>query len=153
GLFAAAPCFVMDSPERVKRCGHKPWQQQLARAVGLCTPRTLMTNDAAQAEEFLRSCPRGAIAKMLAAFAIYNEKKEERVVFTTALNEAHRQKLQDLRYCPMVFQERIEKQLELRITVVGRRLFAAAVDSMATPGAEVDWRERGLTLLRSWMPY
>jgi glutathione synthase/RimK-type ligase-like ATP-grasp enzyme len=53
----------------------------------------------------------------------------------------------------MVFQERVQKQLELRVTAIGSRLFAAAVDSQATAGAEVDWRERGVTLLRSWQPY
>lgn len=153
GLLSAAPCFVLDSPERVKRCGHKPRQQRLAREVGLFTPRTLMTNDATAAAEFLRSCKHGAIAKMLSAFAIYSDKNEEQVVFTTALSDAHLSKLSDLRFCPMVFQERIVKQLELRITVIGNRMYAAAVDSMAVPGAEVDWREKGLTLIRSWMPY
>lgn len=153
GLIAAAPCFVLDSPDLVKECGHKPRQQRLARELGLCTPRTLMTNQPAEAAAFLRSCPRGAIAKMLSAFAIYDEKKEEHVVYTTALSEEHVGKLGDLRFCPMVFQERIEKQLELRITVVGNRMFAAAIDSQAMPGAEVDWRERGVTLIRSWVPY
>jgi len=153
GMLAAAPCFVLDPPDLVKLCGHKPRQHQLARAVGMSTPRTLMTNDPAQAQEFLNSCAHGAIAKMLSPFAIYTDKNEEQVVFTTALNEQHVAKLQGLRYCPMVFQERIAKQLELRITVVGNRMFAAAVDSMATPGAEVDWRERGVTLIQSWVPY
>jgi glutathione synthase/RimK-type ligase-like ATP-grasp enzyme len=43
--------------------------------------------------------------------------------------------------------------MRLRITVIGSRMFAAAVDSQRTAGAEIDWRERGVTLLRSWMPY
>ncbi len=58
-----------------------------------------------------------------------------------------------LRLAPMVFQEQIYKRLELRITVVGSRMFAAAVDSARTAGAEVDWRERGVTLLQSWTEY
>lgn len=153
GLMAAAPCFVFDGPDRVERNGHKPRQQQLARELGLATPRTLMTRDAAQAERFLRSCEHGAIAKMLSGFAIYSEDNTEQVVFTTALNEEHLRQLSGLRYCPMVFQERVEKKLELRITVIGSRMYAAAVDSQSMPGAEVDWRERGLTLLRAWSPY
>jgi glutathione synthase/RimK-type ligase-like ATP-grasp enzyme len=153
GLMAAAPCFVLDPPDLVKLRGHKPWQQRIARELGLHTPRTLMTGDPAQAEAFLRSCELGAIAKMQSAFAIYTEDQTEQVVFTTALNEAHVRKLEGLRYCPMVFQERIEKRIELRITAIGNRLYAAAVDSQTTPGAEVDWRERGVTLIKSWAPY
>lgn len=153
GMLTAAPCFVLDPPDLVKHCGNKPWQQRLARECGLATPRTLMTNNVEQAREFLKSCTHGAIAKMLSAFAVYGERNEERVVFTTALKAEHIEKLDGLRYCPMVFQERIEKRLELRITAIGRRLFAAAVDSGRMPGAEVDWREKGLALINAWSAY
>ena len=153
GIVAAAPCFVLDPPELVRKNGHKPQQQRIARAVGLETPRTLMTNDSDAARAFVQSCPHGAVTKMLSAFAIYDEKHTEKVVFTTALTPEHLHKLDGLRYCPMVFQERIAKHRELRITVLGRRIFAAAVDSARTPGAEVDWRERGVTLINDWTPY
>lgn len=153
GMMAAAPCFVMDPPDLVRARGHKPFQQRLARELGLATPRTLMTNDPEQAREFIASCPGGAIAKMLSAFPVYDENGEEQVVFTTSLTEEHLDKLDGLRFSPMVFQEKVQKRLELRITVVGSRMFTAAVDSQSTVGAEVDWRERGVTLLRSWQPY
>lgn len=153
GILAAAPCFIMDSPDLVRRRGHKPMQQRLAREVGLATPRTLMTNDPDEARAFIASCPGGAIAKMLSAFPIMDEDGVEQVVFTTALTDQHVAELDGLRFSPMVFQEQLQKRLELRITVIGTQMFAAAVDSARTEGAEVDWRERGVTLLRSWMPY
>jgi hypothetical protein len=153
GVMAAAPCFVMDPPDLVRERGHKPQQQRLARELGLATPRTLMTNDPEQARAFIASCPGGAIAKMLSAFPIMSETGEEQVVFTTSLTHEHLDKLEGLRYSPMVFQEKVQKRLELRITVIGSRMFAAAVDSQSTEGAEIDWRERGVTLLRSWAPY
>jgi len=153
GIMAAARCFVMDPPERVRERGHKPYQQRLARELGLATPRTLMTNDPVEARAFIASCPGGAITKMLSAFAVIGEAGEEQVVFTTSLREEHLDKLDGLRFAPMVFQERLQKRLELRITVVGSRMFAAAVDSQRTAGAEVDWRERGVSLLGSWSRY
>ena len=153
GIVAAAPCFVMDPPDRVRERGHKPAQQRLARELGLATPRTLMTNDPAEARAFIGSCPHGAIAKMLSAFAVLDDEGHEQVVFTTAIRGEHLDKLDGLRLAPMVFQEKIAKRLELRITVVGSRMFVAAVDSQSTAGAEVDWRERGVTLLPSWSEY
>lgn len=153
GLLAAAPCPVIDSPDLVHQRNHKAWQQRLARQCGMQTPRTLMTNDPAQAREFIASCPDGAIAKMLAAFPIFDAQGEEQVVFTTQMQPEHLGALDGLRYSSMVFQEKLDKALELRITVIGKQLFAAAIDSQATEGAQTDWRARGVTLLTQWQPY
>lgn len=38
GIMAAAPCYVFDSPEIVRKNGHKPFQLSLARSLGLATP-------------------------------------------------------------------------------------------------------------------
>ena len=153
GVLAAAPCFVFDPPELVRKNGHKPYQLSLARRLGMATPRTLITNDPAEAHAFVRSCPNGAITKMLSGFPIYDDKGEDQVVFTTRVDAQHLDKLEGLRFSPMVFQEQVEKALELRITAVGGRLYAAAVDSKACEGAEIDWRARGVSLLREWKPY
>lgn len=152
-LMAAAPCFVLDPPDLVRSRGHKLFQLRLAREVGLATPRTLVTNDPAEARAFLATCRRGAVTKMLTGFPIYDENGEENVVFTTELGPEHMDKLDGLRYAPMIFQEKLDKALELRVTVIGNRMWAAAVDSQKAEGAEVDWRARGVTLLRSWTNY
>lgn len=153
GALAAAPCFVLDSPYMVRSNEHKPRQLHIARELGLEIPRSLMTNDPEEARAFIESCPGGVVAKMLSAFPIFDENGVDQVVFTTLITPEHLDKLEGLRYSPMVFQERIRKHLELRITVVGNRLFTAAVDSEKTEGAELDWRARGVTLLKSWREY
>ncbi|MCU0659807.1 MAG: MvdD family ATP-grasp ribosomal peptide maturase [Polyangiaceae bacterium] len=153
GAMAAAPCFVLDPPEQVRRCGHKTWQLRVAKQVGLATPRTLITNNPDEVRAFAASCPGGVVTKMMGAFHVFNDQGEEQVVFTTTLTEAHLEKLDGLRYAPMVFQEKIPKALELRITVIGNKIFTAAVDSQRVDGAETDWRQRGLTLLESWVNY
>jgi len=45
-----------------------------------------------------------------------------------------------LRYCPMVFQAYIPKELEVRVTVVGRQVFAAEIHSQASNHTRGDWR-------------
>jgi glutathione synthase/RimK-type ligase-like ATP-grasp enzyme len=153
GMMAAAPCAVIDSPDRVRYWEHKPRQMTAARQLGLATPRTLATNDPEQARAFVASCPEGVIAKMLSAFPVIGERGEERVVFTTEITAEHLDKIDGLRFSPMAFQEKIKKHLELRITAVGSRLFTAAVDSQKVAGAEIDWRQRGVSLLDSWVEY
>jgi hypothetical protein len=55
---------------------------------------------------------------------------------TFALSRAELDDLDGLALAPMIFQERIDKVLEARVTVVGERMFTAAVD----PGGAVDAR-------------
>ncbi len=44
------------------------------------------------------------------------------------------------RFCPIIVQEQIPKQVELRVTVVGRRIFAAEIHSQESNRSRLDWR-------------
>ena len=43
--------------------------------------------------------------------------------------------------------------MELRVTVVGRRAFAASIDSNALERSQTDWRREGVALIDRWQPY
>jgi glutathione synthase/RimK-type ligase-like ATP-grasp enzyme len=45
-----------------------------------------------------------------------------------------------IRITPGIFQERIDKSYELRITVIGSRIFAVKIDSQALAETQLDWR-------------
>src|SRR5439155_26701150 len=49
-----------------------------------------------------------------------------------------------LQYCPMILQAYVPKRLELRITVVGRQVFAAEIHSQQTHHTRHDWRRYDL---------
>ena len=153
GLMAALGVFQLDAMEHLRRAEHKPLQLRLARALGMDVPRTLMTNDAEAVRAFAARCPGGVITKMMSSFAVYDEQGREQVVFTTPLDAGQLEDLSGLDLCPMTFQERLVKALELRVTVVGDRVMAAAIDSQALPGAREDWRREGVALLGAWKPY
>lgn len=152
GMIAALPCFHLDTLEAVRRCDHKELQLIRGRALGLDVPRTLFTNDPAAARAFFDECDGRVITKMQSSFAIHREGKEH-VVFTNVVERAHLDDLEGLRHCPMTFQEHLPKRLELRATVVGKRVLTAAVDSQQTALTRTDWRKDGVGLLRSWSPY
>ena len=153
GMMAALGVFQLDALEQVRRAEHKPLQLTLARALGLEVPRTLMTNDPTAVRAFAASCPGGVVTKMMSSFAVYSEEGREQVVFTTPLSARQLEDLEGLDLCPMTFQERLPKALELRVTVVGERVMAAAIDSQALPGAREDWRREGAALIDAWRPY
>lgn len=59
----------------------------------------------------------------------------------TSVVEAHDLPDDDvLRLCPGLFQPRVAKAHELRITVMGHHVFASRIDSQRVEHARVDWR-------------
>lgn len=152
GLINTLDAFVLDPPHRIRYAEQKPLQLKFAKALGLKIPRTLITNQPDEVRDFYERCDGKIITKMLSSFAIYDEDQEQ-VVFTTPVESEHLDMLDGLRYCPMVFQEMVPKALELRVTVVGERVFAASVDSQASEKTRFDWREDGVALMDAWEPY
>lgn len=152
GTIAATRCFQLDTLRAVRRCDHKELQLAKARDFGLDVPRTLFSNEPEAVRRFAKTVRGGLIFKMQHSFAIYREGVEN-VVFTNVLPEADLRRLEGLEYSPMTFQELVPKALELRATVVGRRVYTASIDSNALEHTKVDWRRDGVALLEDWRPY
>lgn len=152
GMLASLDAFRMDAETLIRRAENKQLQIQIARELGLETPRTLITNDPEAVRTFARTCERGLITKMLSSFAI-NEDEAEKVVFTNPVRPEDLNDLRGLRLCPMTFQEQVPKALELRVTIVGEQVLAASIDSQASARAAHDWRRDGVQLLNEWQPY
>lgn len=152
GALAAESTFVLDPVARIRHGEHKQLQLRVARDAGLDVPRTLMSNDPKAVRDFAESCGGEVMGKMLSSFAIYEDDKEN-VVFTTPMTNADLEHLEELRFCPMTFQERVDKALELRVTIVGERIFAASIDSQAMQRSQTDWRREGLKLAREWKAF
>jgi MvdD family ATP-grasp ribosomal peptide maturase len=153
GMIASIRGFHFDKLPNIRLADNKQLQLQVAREIGLDTPRTLITNNQQAVKEFALTCEQGMIAKMLSSFAIYDEQGQEKVVFTNPVTDADIEHLDGLRFCPMTFQEKVPKALELRTIIVGKRVFTAAVDSQRSAKAQHDWRRQGLGLINSWQSY
>jgi len=152
GMIEGLDIFQLERYSVYRRLDSKEEQLRIAAACGLNIPATCISNDPAVIRRFIQSTDAPVITKMQSAFAIYRE-GEEHVVFTNTVDESHLDELEQVRYCPMVFQERIEKQLELRINIVGHAIFAFSVNSAVTERSATDWRKDGAALLNSWEPY
>ncbi len=152
GMLEALPCFKMERFSTYRRLDGKEEQLRLAVKHGLRIPPTCISNDPVFVKEFIRMQEEPVITKMQSSFAIYRE-QEEHVVFTSELKEDHLTDMDGLQYCPMTFQEKLEKKLEFRITIVGREIFAFSIDSQKNEKAQIDWRKEGRTLLEEWQPY
>lgn len=152
GLLASLKAFRMDDVQHIRRAENKQLQLQLARELGLDTPRTLTTNDPAAVGAFAESCEGRLVTKMLSSFAVYEDGREL-VVFTNPVKPEDLADLSGLSLCPATFQEAIPKALELRATVVGDRIMTASIDSQSSERATHDWRRDGVRMIADWRPY
>lgn len=154
GMIASLPGFHLDPITNVDRTNHKQLQLQVARQLGLLIPRTLTSNNPEAVKQFAQEFKAtGIVTKMLSQFAIYDENKQEMVVFTSPVTDEDLDNLEGLQFCPMTFQENIPKALELRITIVGKQIFTAAINSQQLEGATYDWRKEGRALHQQWQSY
>ena len=145
--------FHLDRVANIRLAENKQLQLQVAREVGLDTPHTLTTNNPQAVKKFAQDCEGGMITKMLSSFAIYDQLGQENVVFTNSVSSEDLENLDGLHLCPMTFQEKVPKALELRTIIVGKQVFTAAVDSQALHHARNDRRREGIALLNAWELY
>lgn len=133
GLWAALELDWVNPPELDEAAHHKPYQLAAATKVGLPIPRTVITNDPDVAREFIATLgPERTVYKTFLATEQYW--RETRVVRPEEL-----ELLDSVRLAPVIFQEYVPAIADVRVTVVGERMFAAAIIP-APGGYELDYR-------------
>jgi glutathione synthase/RimK-type ligase-like ATP-grasp enzyme len=141
-LWETLEVFAMPAPRPVVlRAQYKLRQLQLAAELGFELPDTSIGNDP---------------DALLAMFDTHGGRLVTKQIGPTQLGETpdgdpalrytepvrHRDLVHasGLRLCPMIVQAYVPKALELRVTVVGARVFAAAIDSQRANHTRHDWR-------------
>ena len=138
GLWRTMDCFWMSHPDAIHSASYKPRQLKIANDLGFKIPKTLISNSPEEVERFHLKCGQ-LVAKPLFSGDIRYE-NERRVVFTTPVNHNNISARENIRLAPTIFQEYIRKELELRVTVIGNKVFAASINSQDVTEALHDWR-------------
>lgn len=134
----------LNSPQAIDAAENKPLQIFLAAQMGFNIPETIVTNDVASAQELLDSGK--TIAKPLRN-ALVKTGDQESVIFTTSVNAIDQRSISSIHAAPIIFQRQIEKEFDVRVTVVGNNVFAVAIYSQENVDTMVDWRNgENLTL-------
>jgi glutathione synthase/RimK-type ligase-like ATP-grasp enzyme len=125
GMLDALPCVWVNDRCADEAAHRKPYQWEVARGVGLRLPRTLVTTRPEAAREFIKEVGVGRVVfkAFLASIEAWRE--------TRLVEQGDVEKLDLVRYAPVIFQEYVEG-VDLRITVVGDRVFAAEIDARKT---------------------
>jgi len=152
GMVEALPCFHMERYSVYRRLDSKEEQLRMALKHGLLVPATCISNSPELAKKFINDIDVPVITKMQSSFAVYKE-QEEHVVFTNEVSNDDLEDLDGLSLCPMTFQQKLGKKLELRVTIVGGKAFTFSIDSQQVANAQVDWRKEGAAMINDWQPY
>lgn len=132
--------FSVNHYDFARRSESKTMQLMEANSVGFQIPTTLISNDPTEIKSF--------IANNNTSRTIYKPHKpvmwtsEEKVAICLT-NEVTLDKLPNddiLRLTPGIFQERVEKSFEIRVTCMGASIVAVKLNSQSIAEAKLDWR-------------
>ncbi|MBN3884463.1 MAG: MvdC family ATP-grasp ribosomal peptide maturase [Nostoc sp. JL34] len=140
----------VDDLEQINAAHNKLRQLRVASEVGFVIPQTVITNKAESAREFFHQVNGKMVSKLLTALSRSMEANSSFFLYTSAVKEEDLQDAELLRYCPMVFQEQIPKQSELRVVYVNGNVFVGALDASVYTASKVDWRKPGVET-GSWL--
>jgi hypothetical protein len=133
GLWQTLDAFWVNHPSKDEAAARKAYQLDVARSAGLAIPPTLITNDPEEARRFIADHrAQGVIYK---AFSATEQEWRE----TRLLRDAEEGLLDHVRHAPVIFQEYVPAGVDLRVTIVGDAMFAAAIHSQET-SYRVDFR-------------
>jgi glutathione synthase/RimK-type ligase-like ATP-grasp enzyme len=113
--------------------------------LGLRIPKTIISNDPDSVRDFFQSNMGDIVAKTLRQSHGSFDGREY-VIYTNPILESDLQRLESVKFAPVIFQERIEKASDIRVTVVGSDVFATEIHSQANSSTSVDWRRNTLSL-------
>lgn len=133
----------VDNLECINAANDKLRQLRVATEVGFVIPQTLVTNKAESAKEFFHQVNGKMVSKLLTPLSRTMESTSF-FFYTSVVKEEDLQDAESLRYCPMVFQEQIPKQWELRVVYVNCKVFVGALDASIYNTSKVDWRKPGV---------
>ncbi|USJ00058.1 hypothetical protein MUG10_19115 [Xanthomonas prunicola] len=118
--------LVINSFSMARRANSKIFQINVAQRAGFKIPETLISNSPAAIKDFSLSHPRGMIAKMHFPFAWRDVNGVLLITGTSLIIDINKFKDSELRSCPMIYQEKLEIDWELRVIVFGNTAFAIA---------------------------
>ena len=144
GALLAIDCYWLNHPYANRLARNKPLQLALAARLGLAVPETRITDDPREIRELHERWGGAMVAKLVGGQVVVPGSEEPYVVFTTPVSAEDLSSEEALGACPAIYQRRVERAFDLRVTLVGERIYACRIDVRADQETDVDWRGGGM---------
>ncbi|QAR32694.1 hypothetical protein EP073_04505 [Geovibrio thiophilus] len=129
----------LNAPHNILRASNKPEQLKLAVDIGLNIPSTCISANQEIIRKFYKENASNIIAKAVKNGFLFNG-VEAKIAGTQMIDQKYIDTIENYAYIPMIFQEKIEKEFDIRITVVGNTVFSTAIYSQDYHETSIDWR-------------
>lgn len=137
--------FWVNHPSRNFSASHKIEQLSRAERLGLRVPHSCVTTDPGEALRFIQGQTNGVIVKPLASGYIERDDSlSDTVIYTREFKEADYHFLDKIRSCPVLFQEKIAKALDVRLTVLDGESVAVGMKAFENGVQRLDIRRHGM---------
>ena len=145
GVLYSLNCFWLSHPLALRGAQWKGEQQIRARKFGFSIPASLMTNEPGLVKQFKAEVESDIVFKAMSSPELAVDQVDHEQILsygigTTIIDDEMMENLDAVSIAPCHFQRFIEKKSEIRVTVVGDKVFAAEI-SGASGDVFVDSRD------------
>ncbi|EMJ99119.1 RimK-like ATP-grasp domain protein [Leptospira sp. B5-022] len=140
-LITSSKYRMMSDPYNIDRAENKAFQLTCARDLGFDVPRTLITGDSDRIENFFDLLNGEMVVKPIYSNRLSIEESEYHI-FTNKIQRSELKNLRSAFTFPSIYQEFIDKEFDIRVTVVGDKAYSAFVESQKNIETLVDWRRK-----------
>ncbi len=138
----------VSEPEATRIANRKPLQLSLASQIGFHVPETCISNDPDQVSAFIaRHSGTPLIMKAVGSSYVRltndpRQLRDNRAIYTKIVDpDLLLANIGQVKNCPFILQEAVIKDSDIRITVVGDRVFACEIIIEKNPDVQnLDWR-------------
>jgi len=123
----------------IREAENKIYQLILAKKIGFKIPEGIVTSIEDTAKSFIKNQD-GCVIKPIKTGFI-DDGDSPRLIFTSELTKKDMSSLDRIKYCPTFFQKKIDKSFDIRVTIVGDKVFSARIESQAFDETKIDWRK------------
>jgi len=153
GIYKAVrKAFWISPPFAIREAENKMYQLEIANRIGFKIPNSFISNSYSECLQFYNANSKQCIVKPIKSGLIEDE-KGTKVIFTNELKEFPNQP-DKIESFPLYIQEKIDKKADVRVIVVGKKIFATLIHSQSCKETKTDWRrgEHNLEHVRIDLP-
>lgn len=132
--------YWLNSVFNIRMLENKPYQLSLAKKINFLIPDFCITNDYDTSVSFIKK-HESCIFKPLRSGFINEPHSEGKILYTNKVDLKFIENIKSHDRMPLYIQQEIEKDCDIRVTVVGNKVFSVKILSQEKDESKVDWRQ------------
>jgi len=147
GIWRSLDCFWVSHPDNLRKAELKLYQLKVAAQVGFRLWPTTLTNNPDAAQAFYHDQDGKVVYKPLRRGRLVRDENVN-LIYTNLISPSEAGGLGRVVYAPSLLQRYVPKRVEIRVTIIGNKVFAVEIHSQDYADSRHDWRRGDTARLR-----